>query len=365
MFDEKKIQEIDSLNMFDILKNFPAQVKDAISIGMQAPLFPGLNISSLKNDNIDVLVLGMGGSAIGGDILKSYCQGTPGAEHINISVNRNYNVGGSVHSGTNVIASSYSGETEETISALRQVLGITKNVICITTGGQLEKIAIENNLPVIKIPPGMQPRCALGYSFFTMLYLLITNNFFEDDAEETTENAIEELLSNLDQKALTYSDFKNEDNLALNTASKLHGTIPVIYSSVDRLDAINCRWRGQIQENAKNLAFGNTLPEMNHNEINGWNFPDNMTKNFSVIFLKDKEDNPRTQIRFQALSSIIEEKVGQILSFEGEGDNLLTRMFDLIYLADWLSYYLAIYNQIDPTPIPYISKLKNFLASKK
>ena len=360
---EQEIKKIDSQNMFDILKDFPEQVKEAIAIGKKSPIFPK-PVSYIESTSINIHILGMGGSAIGGDILRTYCRSIEGAEHLNISVTRNYSAG-NIIPNSYIIASSYSGETEETISALNEVLKISNNIVCITTGGKLEKIARDNNLPVIKIPAGLQPRCALGYSFFTMLYLLLSNKLFKIKAVEVTEKAIKELLKVLAQKAVIYSDFKNENNPPLVAGLKLSGTIPVIYSSVDRLEAVNWRWRGQIQENAKNFAFGSFLPEMNHNEINGWNNPADLTKAFSIIFLKDKEDNPRTKIRFDALSSIIADKAAQVFSFEGDGEYLLTRMFDLIYLGDWISYYLAIYSQIDPTPIPYISKLKNFLASKE
>jgi glucose/mannose-6-phosphate isomerase len=352
------IQDLDSQNMFEIIKKFPGQVQEAVEIGKNSAGFSDQLISD------DFYILGIGGSAIGGDILRTYLQSVKGAEHLRINVNRNYTLPGFINDKTNIIASSYSGETEETIISLTEAIKFTKNIACISTGGTIEKIAKTNDFPLIKIPAGYQPRAALGYSFFTMLQLMLKSASIKEEGKKTIDLSIKETIENLRSKSIIFSDINNPENTAKILAEKLFGTIPVIYSTVDRLEAVNLRWRGQIQENAKNLAFGSILPEMNHNEINGWTFPDSLTKNFSIIYLPDEEDHPRNKMRFDALSSIIETKVNQIISIKGEGKYLLTRIFDLIYFADWVSYYLAILNNIDPTPIPYITKLKNFLAGK-
>ncbi len=159
--------------------------------------------------------------------------------------------------------------------------------------------------------------------------------------------------------------FRSE-NKALNLAKNLFRTIPVIYSAEERLDSINIRWRNQIQENAKNPAFGGFLPEMNHNEVNGWTITENglplsAVSNFSAIILRDAADNPRISLRYEFLRSILNGKVKDIIELEGEGKHLLTRMIDLVYLADWVSYYLALLNKTNPTPIPMITDLKKLL----
>lgn len=357
------MREIDSKNMFEILKNFPEQVKEAIEIGKKAPLM------NAPEKPKNFLILGMGGSAIGGDLLRSYCAATKGADRLRIAVNRSYDIPGWVDEETCVIASSYSGGTEETLSAFEQAFRITKNIICITTGGKLGEQAKEKGVPIIEIPGGMQPRCALGYSFFPMLIQLMRLGAFEQIAVEETEAAFEELIPMLESDSMEFADMDAEDyenaNVAIQLADDLIDAIPIIVSASERTDVVNLRWRGQFQENAKNIAFGAYLPEMNHNEINGYANPLDGEEYFFFIFLTDPEDHPRVQIRFDVTQELLEDICVDGISLSGEGDYLLTRMFSLIYLGDWTSYYLALYNSEDPTPIPQISVLKKALSLKK
>ncbi len=269
--NEEMISTTDSQNMFDVLKDFPQQVRDACNKGKTCPAFPG----DEKPENI--IVLGMGGSAIGGDILRSYSAATPGADRLKISVNRNYNFPISAGKDACVIVSSYSGGTEETLSAFAGAMKKTRRLVCISSGGRLKEIAGENNIPIVNIPKGYQPRWALGYSFFSALYVLIRSGAYDTGAVEETESAIDELIELLKKKALEYSDY-SKNNRALALAEKLVGKIPVVYSASERMDAVNLRWRGEFQENAKNMAFGGLLPEMNHNEINGWSYPEETIK---------------------------------------------------------------------------------------
>lgn len=348
----------DEGNMFDILKNFPSQVREALETARNAPEFS----SKIRSNNF--AILGMGGSAIGGDLLASYTGSLPGADHINIQINRTYNLPGYVNKDYNVIASSYSGNTEETISGFNQAIERGANIISVTTGGELADLSDKNNLPRITLPAGLQPRCAIAYSFFPILYTVMKSGAFNQEAVDTTEEAIEELIQRLDEKSQIYINPDEFGNSALMIAAKLVGSVPVIYSSSERMNTVNLRWRGQFQENAKTMAFGNLLPEMNHNEINSWNYPTGMPGKMSLIFIRDPDDHPRVKIRFDAVRDILESKSAGIISVRSEGKYLLTRMFDLIYLGDWVSYYLALLNGADPTPIPDITALKARLTGK-
>lgn len=356
MKNYKELLKIDSENMFEVLKQFPQQIKDAINIGKNIK-------QEFKVNTNKIAVLGMGGSAIGGDLLKSYSESTKGADHLTINVYRKYDIPATIDENTFVIASSYSGGTEETINAFRQALTKTKNIVIITTGGELGKLGKENNIQVINIPPGMMPRCALGYSFFVMLYVLIKFGFYKSEAIETTEKAIEELHEVMGVKSKIYSNYEM-NNQSIDIAEKLEGKIPVIYSSIERMESVNLRWRCQIQENAKNLAFGNYLPEMNHNEINAFSFPASIASHSVIIMLRDIDDNARIKLRFDALKEVLKKNVEDIIEVSGSGKYILTRMFEVIYLGDWVSYYLALLNGINPTPIPLITQLKNILSDK-
>jgi glucose/mannose-6-phosphate isomerase len=351
-----EISKVDTANMFDIILAFPEQIKDACSIGKTSPIY----LNSLKSN--DFLILGMGGSAIGGDLLKSYLYNVSRFTDLSISVNRNYRITGKINENTNIIASSYSGNTEETIEALNQTMKITKNIVCISAGGELMQIAEKEGLPLIKIPEGYMPRAALAYSFFTMLYLLIRSGVFDKGTSNKIENEIGQCINHLEEKSKIYSLFSLKVNPAYEIASKINGTIPVIYTSADVLDSVNFRWRAQIQENAKNLAFGHLLPECNHNEINSWDFPKNLSKQFSIICLADPSDHSRIIKRFDAMKELVGKDVKNFFILRSEAPDLLSRMFDLIYFGDWLSFHLALLNNVDPTPIPIISKLKNFMG---
>ncbi len=354
----EELQRYDRDDMFSVIKKFPKQVKEACEIGNKCPAFK-------KSPKITkIVVLGMGGSAIGGDLIRSYAAATLGADNLQILINRNYSLPAFVDKDTHVIASSYSGNTEETLTAFDEAVKRTKNIMVISSGGELTKKAEAKKLPVIQIPGGLQPRAALGYSFFPLIYMLMRSGAFENKAVKETESAIEETQSIIEVKSKEYSRLAAQ-NPAVNLASKLYGKIPAIYSSIDRLDTVNLRWRGQIQENAKNAVYGNYLPEMNHNEINAWSHPDSIRKSGVPVFLTDPDDNPKIAKRFEALELILKEKGYKILKPETTGKHLLTRMFELIYLADWTSYYLALLNRVNPTPIPLIDRLKEFLAKNK
>lgn len=346
-------KEFDSQNMFQTIKDFPKQAANAIEIGRTCPVFD--SPSQMKN----IVVLGMGGSAIGGDLLRSYCAALPGAGHLRVEVSRSYTPPENIFPNTYIIASSYSGGTEETLSSLNIALEKTKRAVCITSGGELAHIAGELKLPTVIIPGGFMPRAALGYSFFPMLHLLMRCGAFEKNALAETEAALVEMIAKLNELAEIYSDMTG--NPALELAQNLHGKIPVVYSASSRLDAVNLRFRCQIQENSKQLAFGALLPEMNHNEINSYAYPADLLSRMAVVTLQDPDDHPKLKLRFDALTSIMNETGIPVYNFIGTGKHLLTRMFEIIYLADWVSYYLALLNGADPTPIPIISRLKELL----
>jgi glucose/mannose-6-phosphate isomerase len=347
--------QLDASNMFETLYRVPEQIKQAVEIGENAPIWRQTAASNRY------AIFGLGGSAIGGDLLRSYLASTEGASHLNLSVHRGYDVPGWVESDTNVICSSYSGETEETLSAFDQARKKTMRILSITTGGTLGQRSVTAGMPVVNIPPGYQPRCALAFSFFPLLTIMGRYGAVDAKALRSNTRAINETVREIEAVRDEYAS-KAAKNPALVLAKKLVNHAPVIYSAADRMDAVNLRWRGQIQENAKQVAFGNLLPEMNHNEINGWQFPANQTKSYHVIMLRDVDDHTRVKVRFDALEDIVKGATAGVTELQGTGKSLLSRMFTLIYLADWTSYHLALLNGVDPSPVPVIQKLKAALA---
>ena len=343
------MREIDKSNMYDILKNFHKQISEAIEIGRETNL-GGFNFRGLKN----VVINGLGGSAIGGDLIRSF---THYSSAVPIYINRNYHLPGFAGEDTLSVISSYSGNTEETISAFKESNKKGCRILCISSGGKVEEMALKQNNLFIKIPGGLQPRCAVGYSFFVLLIILSRFGFYPVQDDDFT-GVIENIKNNTD----LFSDFDNDKNNALKIAKMLQNRLPVIYSSTDLLDVVNLRWRGQIAENAKQLAYGNVYPEMNHNELVGWEKNRDILNKIIVVFLKDFEDNDRIKMRMEITEEIYEKYTNSVISVYGKGDSKLERIFNLIYLGDWVSYYLALLNNVDPTPVDAITYLKEKLS---
>lgn len=276
---------------------------------------------------------------------------------IPVYVNRTYNLPGFADNNTLVIISSYSGNTEESLSAYYDAKKRNCKIACLTSGGDLLTLAVNENRFLIQIPKGYQPRCALAYSFFPLLIVAGKLGYVED-----TSSLVLKVKNNLALKSELYCLPENENNSAIKLAKHLEGTLPVIYSSCDILDIVNLRWRCQFNENSKTLAYGNLLPEMNHNEIVGWQQLPDLMKKIAVISMTDREDNLRVKLRMDTTLDLISKFRGKLIEVQGEGDTVLERIFDLIHLGDWISFYLAILYKEDPTPVERINILKNKLA---
>ncbi len=295
---------------------------------------------------------GMGGSAIGADLIRAYSYKTCPYP---IQVVRHYEIPNWIDENTLFIGCSFSGNTEETLTALTAAHNKGAQTIGVTSGGELMLKAAKEDFDYIKIPGGMPPRAALGYSFVP-LYRIFQHLGFVDDGD----GSLNETASFLSEQNDLLSN--PEDNEALNLAEELNDTLPIFYSDATMMEPVNLRWRGQFAENAKTLAYGNTLPEMNHNEIVGWERIVHLTGRLSVVLLIDKEDNPRVQRRMEIVEELVKDQASSIHILKTRGQAKLTRLFSLIQLADWTSFYLAMLSDIDPTPIAKIDLLKSKLA---
>ncbi|MCE1165581.1 MAG: bifunctional phosphoglucose/phosphomannose isomerase [Bacteroidetes bacterium] len=350
MIDKKILKKFDKQDMFSVLFDFPVQICDAVDIAGSVKLKG--NYKGIKN----IIINGLGGSAIGGDILRSF---TAGEIKIPVTVNRNYTLPSYAGKDTLAVLSSYSGNTEETVTAFKHALDKGCRVVCVTSGGTVEKMAHKYKTDIVKIPGGLQPRCALGYSFFSLLILFTKLGLIKDKSDE-----INDVIISLEQSLSEYINPSFEDNEALRIAAALKGKLPVVYSSADVLDAVNLRWRGQISENAKILAYGNLYPEMNHNELVGWKLNEDLLKKTAVIFLRDRDDNERIKLRMNITEKVYRKHSGIVMDLSSDCRTRLGRIFDLIFLGDWVSYYLSVLNEVNPTPVEAISKLKKELDKK-
>ncbi len=319
---------LDSQNMLQVIRDFPKQCREALSLPK------GVSVSrEIRN----IIVIGMGGSAIGGDLLKAYLSDT----NIPVYVNRDYTVPNFVNQNSVVFAVSYSGNTEETLSAFRDAQDKKAKIIGITSGG---KLADECG-KVIKIPSGLQPRAALGYLFFPMLGILHNTDIIRVKNEELNE------MMDILRKTDEFNDVGEE------LSKKLKGKIPIIYAS-EFLGPVAMRWKTQINENAKMAAFYNVFSEMNHNEIAGYK---NMDRKFIAVLIRDKFDNERIKKRMDICKDIME-VTASVEEVKTQGQNLLARMFSAIHLGDFVSYYLALWNHVDPSPVDIIESMKKKLV---
>lgn len=341
----------DKSNLFNILKDFPNQIENACKIGEN--LSKKINIVPNK-----ILIIGMGGSAIGGDLLRNYLSNLEGARHLQIVINRDYNIPQYIDSSWLVISSSYSGNTEETISALKYAETKSKNIVGICTGGKLEYYLNSNNYPVIKIPTGLQPRAAIAYSFFPLLYLLMLNGSIKETGINEIATSINKILELVRNQSEKFSK-ESEENESFVIARNIFEYMPIVYSS-SRYETINLRWRGQFQENSNIPSFGNILPEMNHNEINSLDYKS--LDKFYFFLLKDKYENERIEKRFEFLENLLKKNKLKFAKIELTSKLLLLNYFELIYLADWVSFWAGLMRGVDPTEIKNIMDLKEFMS---
>lgn len=346
---ETTISLYDRSDMRELLTGFPHQVQDAVRIGREATLV------GLKGKPSGIVVSGLGGSAIGGDLLRSYLSDQL---EIPFLINRHYTLPRFVGPSTLVVISSYSGGTEETLASYHEAMKRKAQIICFTSGGEIAALARKNRQTLVMLPKGYPPRAALGYSFFPLLLTLARYRVIPSQ-----DAAVRETVALLKKLSVRYR-LTGQKNRALELARQLYNKIPVIYSSTERTDAVNLRWRGQIAENAKTLAFGHVFPEMNHNELVGWKVLRRVMEEMAVIYLHDREDHPRVTMRMDVARGIIGEFAARIIDVKSEGKSRLARTFSLIHLGDWTSFYLAMLNGVDPTPVHVIDYLKRQLEKK-
>lgn len=292
----------------------------------------------------NVIICGIGGSALPVNVLNSAFNSS-----VPVLAHRDYSLPKEANKNSLIICVSYSGNTEETVSALEEALQKNLKVIGIATGGKIEKICQENNVQLVKIPSGIQPRSATGYLFSALAKILAVAGVIEDASKEIikTSDELEKITQDLEKQAK-------------NLAKKLAGKTPVIYSS-DKFKALARIWKIKFNENSKIPAFWNYFPELNHNEMVGFS-EKNGNCNFHFIIIKDKDEHARNLKRMELFSKLMIERGLEVDFVElPEGSNLF-KIFSNLMLGDWASYYLALENKTDPTPVKIVEDFKKMLA---
>ncbi|MFH1687599.1 MAG: bifunctional phosphoglucose/phosphomannose isomerase [bacterium] len=346
------IRSMDPQNMYNAVFDMPEHIIEGIRLGHLWRIDPD-EFSEIRN----IVVVGMGGSAIAGDLCYSLLRSQL---LVPFSVVRGHVLPEYVDDETLVIASSYSGNTDETIAAVEDALLRKAMLVAFTTGGLLKEICDLNQIPLGDLPTGIQPRAALGYSF-TMMLLFLERIGLAPGAEDQ----LKQLTAGLQRYREVYiEDNASEQNTAKNLARRLQGKISIIYTGPSLTDSVGVRLKGQICENSKQLAFVNQFSEFNHNELVGWSpLVEAHLEHLIVIILRDAEDTPQIRTRMNIVRDIIKERGVDVIEMHTKGNSRLERMFSLVQLGDFISYYLAVLNDVDPTPVAVIEELKEKLAA--
>ncbi len=318
--------------------NFANLLEEGLAVGSNY----GFNTAPkpLKN----VVLAGLGGSGIGGEIVLNYLERSI---TVPLVLCKDYFLPGFVNEDTLVITSSYSGNTEETLSVLNEAKEKGAVVACVTSGGKMGAFAGANNLDCIALPEGIPPRACFGASLPQILFILKHYNIIG-------EEFIGELKAAVALLRTEEADIKNDARLL---AEKLQGKLPIIYSD-QRIAGIATRWRQQFNENSKVLGWERPFPEMNHNELVGWK--DN-AESLAVIFLHTGAELDRVKLRFDINRSVICNFTNAIFEVVAKGDSFLERAVYLILFGDWCSWFLAELRGVDAVEVNVIDYLKGEL----
>ncbi|MBD3368194.1 MAG: bifunctional phosphoglucose/phosphomannose isomerase [Candidatus Eisenbacteria bacterium] len=302
-----------------------------------------------------VVVAGMGGSAIAGDLIRG---ALADLLSVPMSVARGYVLPAFVKRDTLVVASSYSGNTEETLSAHADAVARGARVVCMTTGGRLAELADARGEPVVPLAAGLPPRAALGHGLASLLSVLAAAGLTADPSDELASMA-----SAADSAAARFApEVPSDSNGAKGLAVWLDTGVPVVYGAEPHTAAVATRWVGQLAENAKTVGHANVLPEMNHNEIVGYGDRRALGGMQRVVFLRDADDHERIARRIAITADVLSEEGVESREVRSFGDTRLGRLVSLVLAGDYVSVYLAALRGIDPTPVEPIDRLKRALS---
>jgi len=325
--------------MKQLVLDFSSQLHEALIIGQS------YRFLSEEKEFRNVILTGLGGSGIGGSIAQNYV-----FDKIKIPfiVNKDYFLPACVSKHSLVIVSSYSGNTEETIAALQQAIKAKATIVCITSGGKIAEIANKKKIDCILLPAGMPPRACLGYSMVQVLYTLSHFSLMDNEFEKNIKAAI---------KLLTAGE-KLIQKKAKAVAAKLYNKLPIIYAAAD-FEGVAIRFRQQLNENSKVLAWHHVIPEMNHNELVGWR---DKSADKAVVILRNEDDYERVQTRIEINKKIIRKYTPNIIELYSQGKSYWEKVFYIIHLTDWVSVFLAELRGMDATEVKVIDYLKGTLA---
>jgi|694.fasta_scaffold146381_3 glucose/mannose-6-phosphate isomerase len=325
--------------MNELIAGFPGQIETSLGIADASPLK-----NTLKNPSL-IVISGLGGSGIGGTMVADWSR--PHA-HIPVLVNKDYSLPACVNEKTLFIACSYSGNTEETLEAVEKARQAGASILCITSGGELEKFAIQHGYDFRKIPGGFPPRACLGYSLTQLVDVFVWLGCLPTDYRQKMGEMIQNLRNN--------ADYYMQEGKKL--ANHLNGKMAVIYAEAS-IEGMAVRFRQQINENAKDLCWHHAVPEMNHNELVGWAGGNN---HLAPVLMRTSNDYPRNQTRMDIMKDIFKKYTPNTFELIAKGNHPVEQGLHLIHLTDWASFFLSEMRQVDVMEVKVIDYLKGTLA---
>lgn len=340
--------KLDPTNLRQRLRDFPLQCRKAWAEAVAFDL-PSNYMQANR-----VVVGGVGGSAIGGDLLADLAslEDTP-----LITVCRDYRIPSFVDENTLVLACSYSGETEETISCFSQAVNRGAKVVAVTSGGSLAAEAMKHGAPLFTVDYKGEPRSALPYSFLVPTALLMKAGLISDKTHD-----IEEAVSVLDSVVSQLAEeIPSKGNPAKEMAEDILDRLIVIYGA-GIFSGLARRWKTQFNENSKAWAFFELLPEAHHNSVVGYMMPPEVKTNAFAILLQPEFLHPRTRLRYQITGDLLDEQSIPHRTVRGQGDSALSQILTAAILGDYTSFYLALLEGVSPSPVPNIDYIKGRLA---
>ena len=338
-------KRLDTGHMLSAIDAFPDQLRQAPTLAQQVDW-----LSYKPTTPAGVCVCGMGGSAIGGDLVRSYWESE---SPVPMVVVRSDRLPEYINRFWMVIASSYSGGTQETLSAVEDARCRGSNILALTSGGRLSELARSYEWPMVTVPGGLMPRAALGYSLGPVMLALIRWGIVPDRSAELLD-VPQKLTETRNYLGISVSSLSNP---AKQAAAALARRTICVYGTTGYTDVIALRLKCQFAENAKAVAFANYLPELNHNEIVGMDASADPDR-YAVVVLRSGEEQPAAQKRLQWVTNRLSHRGIPVVMLSASGDDRLSRMLSLVQIGDYISYYLAIATGQDPTPIPAIAALK-------
>jgi len=344
--DIESIKEIDLGHYHTYITEIPAQCETAYK--QMAEIEIPENYKNPQN----VIICGMGGSAIGADLARTFLPSDISAPVI---VHRDYELPVYVNSSTLVVCSSFSGETEEVLSSFYDALAKKAKMFVIAGGGTLVELAKANNIPYYQFSYKSQPRATLGFVMIALLALFEKIDIFKNSLDiPKTVDFLKKVISELSLETPT------EKNKAKLLAYKIFDRMLIVAGS-GILTEVARRWKCQFNENAKAFAFFEILPELNHNTVEGIHFPKLIRDEAIFLLLENSYDHPQNKKRFAILKELFDEQNVAYESIPAQGDTVLEQKFSSVIFGDFVSYYLAILNKIDPTPVETIEWAKKKL----